>query len=94
MVNVNVGSDIVLYVKDANIYTNIDNMVELINIVNTNTNEVVYNNNNNGFYCNDNNGVLTIPNVVTGTYTYRLTFNNKNNNGRNKTVNILINGVS
>lgn len=94
MVNVNVGSDIVLYCKDANTYSNIDNMVTLTNIVNTNTNNVVYNNNNNGFYCSDNNGVLTIPNVVTGTYTYRLTFSNSNSNGRSKTVDVLVVGVA
>lgn len=91
--DVKVGQDIVLYCKDANFYKNIDSMVKLSNIFNSTTNTVVYNNNNNSFFMNDNNGVLTVPNVVTSTDVYVLTFTNSNSNGRSKTVNITINGV-
>lgn len=91
--NVTVNNPIVLYSLDMNTYNQIGNMINLTSAKDTTTNTTIYNNGNGGYTWTDNNGVISIPNIVTATHSYELTFSNQNKYGKVKTVTISVIGV-
>lgn len=77
-----------------NTYKQISNMITLTSVKDTTTNTSIYNNGNGGYTWTDKDGVISIPNIVTETHNYTLTFTNSNKYGKSKTLTINVTGIN
>ena len=94
MINVKKGNPIILYTQGLEFYDTHPDIIDTITIYNTTTNKRVYNTANNTVTYTDENGRITIPNIITTTDQYSLTFTHKNQNTENKSFTVQVQGVN
>lgn len=94
MINVKKGNPIILYSQGHEFYDTHPNIIGNIIIYNTTTNKRVYNTVNNTVTFTDENGRITIPDIITTTDQYSLTFQHRDQNTENRDFTLQVQGVT
>ena len=94
MITVKRGNPLILYTQGHEFYDTHPDIITSIVVINETLNKRVYNTVNNTVTYNDENGRITIPDIITTTDLYSLTFTHKDANTENKPYTIQVQGVA
>lgn len=94
MITVKKGNPIIVYSQGHEFYDTHPDIIGDIIIYNTTQNRRIYNTANNTVTYTDENGRITIPDIITTTDQYSLTFQHRDQNTENRDFTVQVQGVA